>query len=107
MTPKELEQSIRALMERRTADAELRRQLETLAAAEISFSGFTWLWGPELYRRNRLLFRPFILARFGTCLRLPKWKVEPIRWKGDKAALLEPWLAEADKHDDAELFRRL
>lgn len=37
------------------ADAELREQLEKLAVAEVSFSGFTWLFGPELYRRNRIL----------------------------------------------------
>ena len=45
------------------ADAELREQLEQLAATEISFAGFTWLFGPELYQRNRILFRPFILSR--------------------------------------------
>ena len=66
MTPTELEQTIRSLMQRPMADAELREQLEQLAAAEISFSGFTWLFGPELYRRNRVLFRPFILSRVST-----------------------------------------
>lgn len=59
MTPKELEQIIRSLLQQPLADAALREQLEQLAAAEISFSGFTWLFGPELYRRNRILFRPF------------------------------------------------
>jgi len=107
MTPKELEQTIRALLQQSTGDAELRGQLETLAAAEISFSGFTWLFGPELYRRNRILFRPFILSRFSTYMVLPKWKTETIRWKGDKARILEAWLAEVDKNDEADLFRRL
>jgi hypothetical protein len=107
MTPKELEQSIRTLLQRPMADAELREQLEKLAAVEISFSGFTWLFGPELYRRNRILFRPFVLSRFSTYLILPKWKTQPIRWKGDKAKTLEAWLIEADQHDDADLFRRL
>jgi hypothetical protein len=107
MTPKELEQNIRALIERPLADAELRAQLEQLAAAEISFSGFTWLFGPELYRRNRLLFRPFILSRFSTYMVLPKWKSEVIHWKGDKAKILEAWLSEVDKNDDTHLFRRL
>src|ERR1051325_10770520 len=107
MTPKELEQTIRSLMQRPLADAELRGQLEQLAAAEISFSGFTWLFGPELYRRNRVLFRPFILSRFSTYMTLPKWKVEVIRWKGDKAKILDAWLTEVDKNDDADLFRRL
>ena len=89
------------------ADAALREQLETLAADEISFSGFTWLFGPELYRRNRILFRPFILSRFSTYMVLPKWKTEMIRWKGDRARILESWLAEVDKNDDADVFRRL
>jgi hypothetical protein len=107
MTPRELEQTIRALLQRPLADSELREQLERLAAAEISFSGFTWLFGPELYRRNRILFRPFILSRFSTYMSLPKWQVEVIHWKGDKARILEEWLAEVDKNDDADLFRRL
>src|SRR5919108_4161934 len=104
MTPKELEQAIRALLGQRLADAELRERLEKLAVAEISFSGFTWLWGPDLYRRNRILFRPFILSRFSTYMTLPKWKVEVIHWKGDKARILDAWLAEVERNDDADLF---
>ena len=107
MTPKELEQTIRSFLQQPMADAELRERLEGLAASEISFSGFTWLFGPELYRRNRILFRPFILSHFSTYMTLPKWKVETILWKGGKATVLEPWLAEVDKNDDADLFRRL
>jgi hypothetical protein len=107
MAPKELEQTIRSLLAQPLADAELRDQLEKLAAAEISFSGFTWLFGPELYRRNRILFRPFILSRFSTYMTLPKWRVSVIHWSGDKAKILDPWLAEVDKNDDADLFRRL
>jgi len=107
MTPKELERSISSLLQEPLADAELRTRLETMAAAEISFSGFTWLFGPQLYRRNRILFRSFILSRFSSYIILPKWKRKDIRWKGDKAQILDPWLAEVDKNDDAELFRRL
>src|SRR5437899_3596460 len=107
MTPKELEQSVRALMQQPMADAELREQLERLAVTETSFSGFSLLFGPELYRPNRVLFRPFILSRFSTYMTLPKWKVEVIHWKGDKAKILDAWLAEVDKNDDADLFRRL
>jgi len=107
MTPKELEQTIRSRLKQPLADAALREQLEKLAAAEVSFSGFTWLFGPELYRRNRILFRPFILSRFSTYMVLPKWKTEIIHWKGDKARILDPWLAEVDQNDDADLFRRL
>lgn len=107
MTPKELEQHIRSLLQQPMADAQLREQLEKLALDEISFSGFTWLFGPELYRRNRVLFRPFVLSRFSTYMVLPKWKTEVIRWKGERAKILEAWLTEVDKNDDPELFRRL
>jgi hypothetical protein len=40
MTPGELEQTIRSLMQQPMTDAELRKQLEQLAAGEIAFSGF-------------------------------------------------------------------
>src|SRR5207247_9057720 len=104
MNPKDLEHSIRALMRQRMTEAELREQLENLAVAEISFSGFTWLFGPELYRRNRILFRPFILSRFSTYMVLPKFRSEMIHWKGAKAGVLDPWLAEVDRADAAQLF---
>src|SRR6185369_2505550 len=107
MTPKELESTIRSLLRQPLADTELRQQLDKLATDEISFAGFTWLFGPDLYRRNRVLFRPFILSRFSTYMTLPKWRVEAIPWKGEKAAILEAWLAEVDRNDDADLFRRL
>jgi hypothetical protein len=107
MTPGDLERTIRNLLQRPMADAELREQLEKLAVDEVSFSGFTWLFGPELYRRNRILFRPFILSRFARYMMLPKWKTREIHWRGDKEKILEAWLAEVDKNDDADLFRRL
>ncbi len=106
MTPKDLEQTLRSLLAQPLADAALREQLEQLAAAEISFSGFAWLFGPELYRRNRVLFRPFILSRFSTYMVLPKWRTQMVHWNA-KAKVLEPWLAEVDKNDDTDLFRRL
>ena len=107
MSPRDLEQRIRQLLGQSLPEVDLRRQLEELAAAEISFSGFTWLWGPELYRRHRLMFRPFILSRFSSALFLPKWKWERVPWKGARAAILDAWLKQVDADDDAELFRRL
>lgn len=107
MDPKDLEKAIRRLLIETWPDDQLRTQLEALAAKEANFSAFTWLWGPVLYRRNRLLFRPFILARFGRILRVAKFRWKSIEWKGDVAAALEPWLADADGLDDIELFRRL
>ncbi len=107
MNPRELEREIVSLLRQPMPDARLREQLERLAAAEISFPGFTWLWGPELYRRNRVLFRPFIHSRFSSYVTLPKWKVESIPWKGDRAKVLDAWLSEVDRNDDADLFRGL
>jgi hypothetical protein len=107
MKPRELEESVRRLLREPLADAVLRERLERLAADEVSFSGLTWLFGPELYRRNRVLFRPFLLSRFSSYMVLPKWRTEAIPWKGDKAKVLEEWLAAVDRNDDAELFRRL
>lgn len=107
MTPRELERALRTLLERPGADAELRAQLEALAATEISFSGLTWLFGPALYRRNRILFRPFILSRFSAHMLLPKGRAERIRWKGDRARTLDAWLGEVDQQNDVDLFRQL
>ncbi len=106
MTATELEKRIRSLLAQPLEDAALREELEKLAASEISFSGFTWLFGPILYRRNRILFRPFIVSRFSTYMVLPHWKTQVHHWPS-KADVLEPWLAEVDKNDDADLFRKL
>jgi hypothetical protein len=107
MTPRALEKTVRSLLQRPMADIALREELEKLASSETSFSGLTWLFGPELYRRNRVLFRPFILSRFSTYMIVPKWRTIVIRWRNDKAIVLEAWLAEADKANDIELFRKL
>jgi hypothetical protein len=107
MKPRELEKHIRALLASAQPDSELRSTLERLATAELSFPGFTWLWGPELYRRNRLLFRPFVQSRFSSYMALPKWKIEHISWKGDQGVILDRWLEEVDRNDDVELFRKL
>lgn len=105
--PKELEKTIRRLLTEGWPDEALRTKLETLAEQEENFGAFTWLWGPVLYRQNRLLFRPFILGRFGRILRVSKYRWKTIEWKGDFATALEPWFADIDRLDDLELFRRL
>lgn len=104
--PAQVEAEVRRLLARSLTDADLRAELEELAR-QWAFPGFTWLWGPELYRRNRVLFRTFILNHFGTSLYLGKWRWQPVAWKGPTGDALERWLAEVDRHDDVELFRRL
>jgi len=107
MEPKALEKAIRRVLGENWPDEQLRSKLEALAEAEENFCGFTWLWGPRLYRRNRVLFRPFILSKFGRWLRVSKYRGKSVEWNGAVAAELEPWLAEVDQRDDIELFRRL
>jgi hypothetical protein len=103
--PKELEAMVRSLLAQPLPDETLRQELEALAS-QRAFYGLAYLWGPELYRRNRVLFRPFILNHFATLLQLNDWDWQPVAWK-DHAAALEPWLEEVDRRDDVELFHRL
>lgn len=106
MTPRELEAEITRLLKSGLDDRSLRNDLDALAEKEPAFPGFTWFWGPILYRRNRTLFRPFILSRFSRWMLLPKRKVEVIGYR-KHADSLDPWLEESDRLDDAELFRKL
>ena len=107
MTPKELERNVRELLAQPVSDEELRSRLEQLANDEISFSGLTWLWGPLLYKRNRVFFRPFVSSKFSTYMQLPKWKVEVIKWKNNTGQILDEWFREVDLNDDVELFKKL
>lgn len=102
--PAELEAGVRALLEQRLSDEDLRSKLEALAS-EQAFNGLTYLWGPELYRRNRLLFRPFILNHFAQMFQIG-WDWKRVRWK-NHAKTLDAWLQEVDQRNDVELFQRL
>jgi hypothetical protein len=104
---KELEQTIRTLLASSETDAVVRTKLEELAPGERSFPGFTWLWGPALYRRNRVLFRPFILSHFSTWILTDRKRFQAVEWKGECSQILETWLREVDERDDVALFRRL
>jgi len=101
----DVERQVRGLLAGALDDASLRAALEELALTEGGFPLLTWLWGPELWRRNRRFFRPFVLARFSSAGFVGKKWVN-VTWK-ERAKVLEPWLAEADLADDVELFRRL
>ena len=57
--PRELEGEVRALLAGPLDDAALRARLEELAR-EPAFGGLTPVWGPALYRRNRVSFRAFL-----------------------------------------------
>ena len=101
---------VRALIEKTlnlpVPDSELREKLEELSH-EDSFSGFTWKWGPILYKRNKVMFRPFIMAHFSTIMRESTFRWAPVEWKGEAERSLSVWLETADKENDIQLFRRL
>jgi hypothetical protein len=63
LAAKEVQRPIEALLLSDLDDSALLEQLEELSRVR-AFAGFTWLWGPELYRRSRTMFRPFILNHF-------------------------------------------
>ena len=67
--------------------------------------GLTWFWGPELYRRNRVVFREFILTHFSEFEQgTQNWR--RVKWD-DQADRLDSWLAEARRNRDTLLVRRL
>jgi hypothetical protein len=100
----ELEPKIRALLDGGLNDKQLRDELEALAV-EQAFNGFTYLWGPSLYRRNRVMFRPFILNHFARVFQV-EWNWTPVRWQ-DHATILDAWLDDVDQRNDVALFRQL
>jgi hypothetical protein len=103
---REIERELRALLGAPRADSELRTALEELAR-EPAFPGLTWLWGPRLHERNRVLFRPFILAHLSSWSFDPPARWRAVPWSGEREDALERWLAAVDRDDDIPLFRRL
>lgn len=95
----------RALALSSASDEQLRSALEE-AAKKSMFSSLIALWGPAVYRRYRVLFRPFILAHFpwATLDRDAK-PLNP--WKGPSAVEFQRWLEDVDSRGDIELFRKL
>ena len=103
----DLETHLRRLLKEPLPDASLRTMLEALATTESCFGGLTWLWGPELYERNRILFKPLIMGRFSSSYIDHKKRWQTVAWKGEAGRSLDAWLAKADALDDVPLVRRL
>ncbi|MEZ5325085.1 MAG: hypothetical protein R3F19_08470 [Verrucomicrobiales bacterium] len=103
---KQLQGRIEALLASEIDDLELRSALEELSR-QWGFSGFTWFWGPRLWRRNRVVFRPFILSNFSTWQRVSKnrWKV--VKWNGEIGRQLDQWFSEVEATEEVALFRSL
>ena len=103
----DLEGHLRKLLKQPLPDVALRAALESLAAVESGFGGLTWLWGPAVYERDRILFKPLIMGRFATFYIDHKKRWQNVPWKGEAAKALEAWLQKADALDDVMLVRRL
>lgn len=103
----DLETHLRRLLKEPLPDVALRTALEALATVESGFGGLTWLWGPVLYERDRILFKPLIMGRFATSYMDHKKRWQNVPWKGEAAKALEAWLQKADALDDVRLVRKL
>lgn len=100
MKPGELEKRVREALALPAPEG--RPKLEELAA-HFGFPGLTWLWGPQLYQRDPVGFRPLLLARFSWQTWTGGWRWTSTPW----SPALESWLAAAEKAEDVELSRRL
>jgi hypothetical protein len=100
-----LKRTIEDLLKHQSNDARLRDHLEGIRRDQ-ALPGLTWFWGPELYRRNRAVFREFILAHFSDSERAGVWQWRRVPWK-TYADRLQNWLDEARRNRDPMLVRRL
>jgi hypothetical protein len=104
--PAVVQAEIERLLREESDDRTLRERLETLTK-EPGFHGVPGpVWAPVLYRRNRIIFRPFLVTHLAPyTLFLRKW--HRLDWTGNTARALEPLLAQVDKDGDVVLFRKL
>lgn len=84
------------------SDHALLAEFEIVAKARC-FGALTQQWAPALYRRNRVVFRPFVIAHFSNLDVSHDWRWKAVKWPN----ALDAWMAEVDAADDIELFRRL
>ena len=103
---KEMDTAVRAVLARALGDEALLGALEELSTRNW-FRDFFWLWGPAVARRNRVLFRPFILNHFSSLPLNEKGKAFNAWKKGETAHELQALLEDADRRDDVEVFRKL
>jgi hypothetical protein len=83
-------------------DRVLRDRLEPLALEPGFRAVRSSTWAPALYRRNAVLFRPFILGRLAP-FTTQGWTLKPEPWTPE----LETWLGEVERAGEVELYRRL
>ncbi len=98
--PAQLEQRVRSTL---SLPGEAGRQAMEELALHFGFSGLTWLWGPELYQRDPVVFRPLLLSKFSWQTWKGGWRWAPAPWN----PRLDSWLAAVEKAEDVELSQRL
>jgi len=103
---KEMEAAVRAVLARGLEDEALRDALDELSTRPW-FREFFWLWGPAVATRSRVLFRPLILNHFSSWSLNAKGKAFNAWKKGETTRELQAVLEDADRRDDAEVFRKL
>ncbi len=101
----QLAKTIEHLLAAQPNDQRLRDHIEGLTR-NTQFSGLTWFWGPRLYERNRVIFRPLILEHFSNWIVLKSERWQRVEWS-DHSAELEHWLAAARTNRDTRLVRQL
>lgn len=103
----QIKRSLISLLRDQADDRRLRDNIEGFTRDDL-FSGLSWFWGPMLYERNRVIFRPLILNHFSewhlTGGLLNRWA--RVRW-ADHEDDLEAWLTAARKNRDTRIVRLL
>jgi hypothetical protein len=102
---KPMRRAIEQLLESQPDDRRLRDHVEGLCRDPV-FPGLTYFWGPRLYARNRVVFRPFILNHYSNWAIPTEGSWRRVVW-ADHAAELEGWLQAARTNRDVVLIRRL
>jgi hypothetical protein len=102
---REVEQALRGLFALPLDDGQLRQGMEELGK-RWAFPRLLALWGPGLYFRNRVVFRPFILAHFPVFTTDVSGRASS-PFEGPSADLFKQWLEEVERREDVEFFRRL
>ncbi len=99
-----VKRTVEQLLRDQSDPLRLRDHLEGIRK-DPAFPGLTWFWGPELYQRNRAVFREIILSQFST-FEQGFWSGRRVTWR-EHAERLEAWLQAARKNRDTWISRRL
>ena len=97
----DLESYLRPILSQSTDALVLRSLLEEAANANPLFSSLVDIWGPDVYGKSRVVFRPLILSRFSFAYWDGRFRIVP--W----TKRMEKWLAEAEASGDTALARLL